>query len=155
MASSSLSPFTSKTVIDMMYTGSTPTGRTCRACNKFVKQAKDRGYQNLLSHLTQHPEHLSVVTRCHEQQRDVTASMFANCDGRATYGWMELVVLKGLSFADVDDDCVRRAVKYASMSSKTLKARMKAAVTHVEPALRDALRGEKFALVFDGLTDAA
>lgn len=32
---------------------------------------------------------------------------------------------------------------------------MKAAVTHVEPLIMEELKGRKFALVFDGLTDSA
>ncbi|KAL4173920.1 hypothetical protein KRP22_005865 [Phytophthora ramorum] len=80
--------------------------------------------------------------------------MFIDRHAQATYQWMNLVVHKNVAFADVDDDTVRSAIKYDSICLKALKARMKVAVTVVEPTIAAELKDEKFVLVFDGVTDA-
>ncbi|KAL4134029.1 hypothetical protein PRIC2_004343 [Phytophthora ramorum] len=80
--------------------------------------------------------------------------MFIDRHAKATYQWMNLVVHKNVTFADVDDDTVHSAIKYDSMCSKTLGARMMAAVTVIEPTIAAELTDDKFVMVFDGVTDA-
>ncbi|ETI52712.1 hypothetical protein F443_04263 [Phytophthora nicotianae P1569] len=79
--------------------------------------------------------------------------MFVDQDALSTHQWMNLVVNKNFPFMAVDDGVVRSAIKYNSMNSRTLKARMVATVELVEPCLQEEFKGEKFALVFDGVTD--
>ncbi|OWZ12325.1 hypothetical protein PHMEG_00014539, partial [Phytophthora megakarya] len=132
----------------------TEFGGTCNACNKFVKQSKKAGYTNLVNHLAaHHPGYEDVVRTCLREKRAVSMEMFVDRNAMTTHEWMKLVVQKNFTFRDVDDETVRAAVRYDSMSSKTLKARMFAAIELMEPAIVDELRNQLFVLVFDGVTD--
>ncbi|KAH7488767.1 uncharacterized protein KRP23_2712 [Phytophthora ramorum] len=111
-------------------------GAVCNACGNFVRQPKKAGYTNLISHLNlKHPGYAGVVESCIRDKRQVSMRMFIDRHAQATYQWMNLVVRKNFTFGDVGDDTVRSAIKYDSMCSKTLKARMKAAVTVIEPTI--------------------
>ncbi|EGZ19303.1 hypothetical protein PHYSODRAFT_259766, partial [Phytophthora sojae] len=121
----------SKTVVAMLFREPSTLGRTCNACNNFVKQTKWAGNTNLLNHLvSKHPSYEGIARKCLREKRVVTMDMFVDRHTQETYQWMNLVVHKNFTFAGVDDETVRAAVKFNSMSSKTLKARM---VPNVEP----------------------
>ncbi|ETI51039.1 hypothetical protein F442_05587 [Phytophthora nicotianae P10297] len=80
--------------------------------------------------------------------------MFFHKDAADTYGWARLVALKNFPFAHIDDPVIRTVVRYKAMDRKTLK-RMISLVGVVDVKIMHELSGEKFALVFDGFTDAA
>ncbi|KAG4046964.1 hypothetical protein PC123_g17666 [Phytophthora cactorum] len=81
--------------------------------------------------------------------------MFVHKDAPDTYGWTKLVALKNLPFTIVDDPIIRSAIRYKVMDRATLLKRMVALVGVVYTNSAEELAGEKFALVFDGLTDSA
>ncbi|ETP27597.1 hypothetical protein F442_23126 [Phytophthora nicotianae P10297] len=112
----------------MMFKDLCDMGAVCNACNTFVMQSRKAGYTNLQAHLVRnHPGYDTV---------------------------MKLVVHKNFTLADVDDPTIRDAVRFDSIGSKTLKARMIAAVKLAELDMCAELKGEKYVLVFDGVTDA-
>ncbi|ETP51426.1 hypothetical protein F442_03441 [Phytophthora nicotianae P10297] len=144
----------SKVIVEMMFRDPEPRGQTCKACNLFIRQTKTAGYTNLINHLaSKHSGYEDVVRQCMRDKRSVTMDMFVDQDALSTHQWMNLVVNKNFPFMAVDDGVVRSAIKYNSMNSRTLKARMVATVELVEPCLQEEFKGEKFALVFDGVTD--
>ncbi|KAG3236105.1 hypothetical protein PI124_g18885 [Phytophthora idaei] len=81
--------------------------------------------------------------------------MFVHKDAPDTYGWTKLVALKNLPFTIVDDPIIRSAIRYKVMDRATLLKGMVALVGVVYTNSAEELAGEKFALVFDGLTDSA
>ncbi|KAG2888872.1 hypothetical protein PC129_g17627 [Phytophthora cactorum] len=81
--------------------------------------------------------------------------MFVHKDAPDTYGWTKHVALKNLPFTIVDDPIIRSAIRYKVMDRATLLKRMVALVGVVYTNSAEELAGEKFALVFDGLTDSA
>ncbi|KAF1791182.1 hypothetical protein GQ600_10826 [Phytophthora cactorum] len=96
----------------MMFREPNVDGRVCNACNFFVKQLKKAGYTNLHSHLTsKHPGYEDVVRKSLLENRRISMKMFVDCHALATYQWMILVVHKNFTFAYVDDERVRAAIK--------------------------------------------
>ncbi|KAG3109732.1 hypothetical protein PI125_g10668 [Phytophthora idaei] len=81
--------------------------------------------------------------------------MFVHKDAADTYGWTKLIALKNLPFTHVDDPISRSAIRYKAMDRATLLKRMVALVGVVDTNSAEEPAGEKFALVFDGLTDSA
>ncbi|KAG3101622.1 hypothetical protein PI125_g14400 [Phytophthora idaei] len=64
---------------------------------------------------------------------------------------MNLVVHNNFTFANVDNETLRAAIKFDSISSKILKARMIACVKLIDPFIIAEIKDEKFVLVFDGV----
>ncbi|KAG3041324.1 hypothetical protein PC121_g23396 [Phytophthora cactorum] len=81
--------------------------------------------------------------------------MFVHKDAADTYGWTKLDALKNFPFIHVDDPIIRSAIRYKAMDRATLLKRMVALVGVVDTNSAEELAGEKFGLVFDGLTDSA
>ncbi|KAG3202612.1 hypothetical protein PC129_g23190 [Phytophthora cactorum] len=81
--------------------------------------------------------------------------MFVHKDAADTYGWTKLDALKNFPFIHVDDPIIRSAIRYKAMDRATLLKRMVALVGIVDTNSAEELAGEKFGLVFDGLTDSA
>ncbi|ETI53194.1 hypothetical protein F443_03808 [Phytophthora nicotianae P1569] len=136
----------------MMFKDLCDMGAVCNACNTFVSQSRKAGYTNLQAHLVRnHPGYDTVVRSCIKEKRIVSMDMFIDRHAHTTYQWMKLVVHKNFTLADVDDPTIRDAVRFDSISSKTLKARMIAAVKLAELDMCAELKGEKYVLVFDGV----
>ncbi|KAG6954025.1 hypothetical protein JG688_00012538 [Phytophthora aleatoria] len=77
--------------------------------------------------------------------------MFVDRHALSTYQGMNLVVHKNFTFAIVDNETLRAAIKFDSISSKILKARMIACVKLIDPFIIAEIKDEKFVLVFDGV----
>ncbi|ETP11027.1 hypothetical protein F441_13429 [Phytophthora nicotianae CJ01A1] len=133
----------------MMFKDLCDMGAVCNACNTFVRQSRKAGYTNLQAHLVRnHPGYDTVVRSCIKEKRIVSMDMFIDRHAHTTYQWMKLVVHKNCTLADVDDPTIRDAVRFDSIGSKTLKARMIAAVKLAELDMCAELKGEKYVLVF-------
>ncbi|KAF4147528.1 hypothetical protein GN958_ATG03298 [Phytophthora infestans] len=81
--------------------------------------------------------------------------MFVQKDAADTYGWAKLVALNNTLFARIDDPVIHAAVRYKAMDRKTLLNRMISVVGKRDVKIMHELSGKKFALLFDGFTDAA
>ncbi|KAG2787303.1 hypothetical protein JG687_00017872 [Phytophthora cactorum] len=76
---------------------------------------------------------------------------FVDRHALSTYQGMNLVVHKNFTFANVDNETLRAAIKFDSISPKILKARMIACVKLIDPFIIAEIKDEKFVLVFDGV----
>ncbi|KAG2758943.1 hypothetical protein Pcac1_g28977 [Phytophthora cactorum] len=142
--------------VNLLYKNATATEGTCSFCNRVVKQKKQAGYKNLITHLQDfHNGYETVAEECVKNNCEPLSSMFVHKDAADTYGWTKLVALKTFPFTHVDDPIIRYAIRYKAMDRATLLKRMVALVGVVDTNSAEKLAGEKFALVFDGLTDSA
>ncbi|KAG3093673.1 hypothetical protein PI124_g16508 [Phytophthora idaei] len=142
--------------VNLPYKNATPSERTCSFCDRVVKQKKQAGYKNLITHLQGfHNCYETVAEECVKKNCQTLSSMFVHKDAADTYGWTKLVALKNFPFTHVDDPIIRSAIRYKTMDRATLLKRMVALVGVVDTNSAEELAGEKFALVFDGLTDSA
>ncbi|KAG3110001.1 hypothetical protein PI124_g10853 [Phytophthora idaei] len=143
-------------IVNLLYKNPTPTERTCSICNRAVKQKKQAGYKNLITHLQGfHDGYETVAEECVKKYCQPISSMFVHKDAADTYGWTKLVALKNFPFAHVDAPIILSAIRYKAMDRATLPKRMVALEVVVDTKITEGLAGEKFALVFDGLTDSA
>ncbi|OWZ23822.1 hypothetical protein PHMEG_0001232 [Phytophthora megakarya] len=143
-------------IVKILYKDPTPTERTCTICSEVVKQQKQAGYKNLITHLrSHHPGFEAVAKECMKKDCPPLSTMFVHKDAADTYGWVTLVALKNFPFSHVEDPIIRSAVCYKSMGEKTLIKRMSSLVEVVDLKISNELSGEKFTLVFDGFTDSA
>ncbi|ETP27987.1 hypothetical protein F442_22724 [Phytophthora nicotianae P10297] len=139
----------------MMFEDLCDMGAVCNACNTFVRQSRKAGCTNLQAHLVRnHPNYDTVVRSCIKEKRIVSTDMFIDRHAHTTYQWMKRIVHKNFTLADVDVLTIRDAVRFDSIGSKTLKARMIATVKLAELDMCAERKGEKYMLVFDGVTDA-
>ncbi|KAF1777569.1 hypothetical protein GQ600_19206 [Phytophthora cactorum] len=133
--------------VNLLYKNATPTERTCSFCDRVVKQKKQTGYKNLITHLQGfHNGYETVAEECVKKNCQPLSSMFVHKDAADTYGWTKLVALKNFPFTHVDDPISRSAIRYKAMDRATLLKRMVALVGVVDTNSAEEPAGEKFAL---------
>ncbi|KAG2892513.1 hypothetical protein PC115_g18790 [Phytophthora cactorum] len=132
--------------VNLLYKNATATEGTCSFCNRVVKQKKQAGYKNLITHLQDfHNGYETVAEECVKNNCEPLSSMFVHKDAADTYGWTKLVALKTFPFTHVDDPIIRYAIRYKAMDRATLLKRMVALVGVVDTNSAEKLAGEKFA----------
>ncbi|KAG6953312.1 hypothetical protein JG687_00012473 [Phytophthora cactorum] len=133
--------------VNLLYKNATATEGTCSFCNRVVKQKKQAGYKNLITHLQDfHNGYETIAEECVKNNCEPLSSMFVHKDAADTYGWTKLVALKTFPFTHVDDPIIRYAIRYKAMDRATLLKRMVALVGVVDTNSAEKLAGEKFAL---------
>jgi hypothetical protein len=113
----------------------------CKLCSdgegystKVLKQKKGTGWSNLFSHIQSvHKDYQNIV-------KENTKSMFI-VPGKVKnmHSWIELMVMRNLPLALVDDELFRRASCYDPVSSNSLKKYMELLCRRMEDELRTIL----------------
>ena len=129
---------------------------TCK-CGVVRKQKKGTGFSNLISHIqSQHEQAYADICSTSQGASSTSFTSIATWSKRTEkiHAWIEMVV-EGLEpFSFVKRPSIRRNVKVASISTKTLVKYMDKLVKRVELVITDLLP-EKFAIAFDGWSAAS
>jgi hypothetical protein len=74
------------------------------------------------------------------------------CD---VYEWIKWIALRNQPLAEVDDPVTRKAMRYSSICSKTLRKYMLQLVPLIQSNIKEAMANTQIALVFDGWTSSS
>ena len=126
----------------------------CKFCSddkgnstKTLKQKKGTGWSNLFAHIQ------SVHTDYNNIIKEKTKAMFTvPAKVNNMTNWIELMVMKNLPLALVDDDMFRKASCYTPVSSNSLKKYMELLCREMEEELRNILP-KMFGIIFDGWSE--
>ncbi|ETI54195.1 hypothetical protein L917_02729 [Phytophthora nicotianae] len=122
---------------------------------EIVKQKKEAGYKNLITHLRSHHDGFEFdAEECMKKNYQPISTMLVHKDAADTYGWVKLIALKNFPFSHVEDPIIRSSVRYKSMARMTVLKKMTALVEVLYLKIASELYREKIALVFDGFTDS-
>jgi hypothetical protein len=114
---------------------------------KSLKQKKGTGWSNLFNHVQSVHQDYEIIMKNDNQSVFTIPSNVVDM-----YGWINLIVKKNLPFSFVDDEDVRKAVCYKSISSNTMMKYMDLICRKMESTLRQGLP-KKFGIIFDGWTE--
>ncbi|MEY5045775.1 MAG: hypothetical protein RL713_1000 [Bacteroidota bacterium] len=123
----------------------------CKFCSdeeghstKTLKQKQGTGWSNLFSHIQSvHPDYQNIIKEKSKSMFTVPAKV------KNMASWIELMVMKNLPLALVDDELFRKASCYNPVSSNSLKKYMELLCREMEEELRNILP-KKFGIIFDG-----
>ena len=99
----------------------------CNECSRDIKQSLNRGYINLVNHVTgQHGDEYIAKVKAY-----IGAAVVGAMDGfvrkpsekaKNIFGWMEWIVMENLPLSSCENKNFRKRSNLTTMTSKTLKS---------------------------------
>ena len=113
-----------------------------------------KGWGNLLTHITSnHPDYLDTMKSLN-MDKSRTLDAFINKGASTIYYWLELIVMCNLPFSFVENQYIRKGMKYSDISVDTLMKYIRKLTAAVEEEKSNHLP-EKFGLIVDGWSEGS